>query len=119
MPFIPDKKAAFTLAKTYYKELIEAGVRIFQYIPGFVHAKVFTSDGDKAVVGTINLDFRSLHLHFECATYLYKVKEIKKIEEDMQETLKKCREVTLTDCKNEKLTIKIIGSILRLFAPLM
>lgn len=119
MPFIPDKRAAFALAKTYYKELIEAGVRIFQYIPGFVHAKVFTSDGDKAVVGTINLDFRSLHLHFECATYLYKVKEIKKIEEDMQDTLKKCKEVTLTDCKNERLQIKIIGSILRLFAPLM
>ncbi len=119
MPFIPDKRAAFILAKTYYKELIEAGVRIFQYIPGFIHAKVFTSDGDKAVVGTINLDFRSLHLHFECATYLYKVEEIKKIEEDMEETLKKCKEVTLADCKNEKLPIKIVGSILRLFAPLM
>ena len=67
MPHIPDKWYAFVLAKTYYNELLDAGVKIYEYTPGFVHAKVFTSDDEKAVVGTINLDYRSLYLHFECA----------------------------------------------------
>lgn len=119
MPDIPDKPYAFALAKTYYPELLRAGVKIYQYVPGFVHAKVFTSDDVKAVVGTINLDYRSLYLHFECATMLYQVKEIEKIEEDFQGTLRKCREITLETLKKEKLSTKIYGRFLRLFAPLM
>ena len=79
MQDIPDKKYAFALAKTYYPELLRAGVRIYQYVPGFVHAKVFTSDDTKAVVGTINLDYRSLYLHFECATFLYQSREITRV----------------------------------------
>ena len=66
MPHIPDKPYAFYLAKTYYEELIAGGVEIYEYTPGFVHAKVFTSDDDTATVGSINLDYRSLYLHFEC-----------------------------------------------------
>lgn len=93
MPHIPDKWYAFVLAKTYYNELLDAGVKIYEYTPGFVHAKVFTSDDEKAVVGTINLDYRSLYLHFECAVYLYQNEEIPSIEEDFQETLAKCQEV--------------------------
>ena len=62
---------AFVLAHTYYKELIQAGVSIYEYTPGFVHAKVFVSDDDTATVGTINLDYRSLYLHFECGAYIY------------------------------------------------
>ena len=73
MPGIPDKPYAFILAKTYYPELLRAGVKIYEYTPGFVHAKVFVSDDCRAVVGTINLDFRSLYLHFECAAYMYPV----------------------------------------------
>lgn len=119
MPDIPDKPYAFALAKTYYPELIRAGVKIYQYVPGFVHAKVFTSDNTKAVVGTINLDYRSLYLHFECAAMMYQVKEVEKIEEDFQETLKQCREITLETLKKEKLWTKIYGRFLRLFAPLM
>lgn len=119
MPDIPDKPYAFALAKTYYPELIRAGVKIYQYVPGFVHAKVFTSDNTKAVVGTINMDYRSLYLHFECAAMMYKVKEIDKIEEDFQETLKQCREITLETLKSEKLWTKFYGRFLRLFAPLM
>ena len=65
MPHIPDKIYAYVLARSYYEELLLAGVRIFEYTPGFIHAKVFTSDDTKAVVGSINLDYRSLHLHFE------------------------------------------------------
>ena len=72
MPHIPDKIYAYLLARSYYAELLQAGVKIYEYIPGFVHAKVFTSDNTKAVVGSINMDYRSLHLHFECAVYLFR-----------------------------------------------
>lgn len=71
MPHIPDKWYAFAVAKTYYKELIEGGVQIYEYAPGFVHAKVFVSDDDTATVGSINLDFRSLYLHFENGVFIY------------------------------------------------
>lgn len=119
MPDIPDKGYAFALAKTYYPELLKAGVKIYQYIPGFVHAKVFTSDDEKAVVGTINLDYRSLYLHFECAAMMYQVDEICNIEADFQETLQQCREITMDVYKKEKLRTKFYGRMLRLFAPLM
>ena len=99
LPHIPDKKFAFALAKSHYKELLKAGVRIYEYTPGFVHAKIFTSDDEKAVVGTINLDYRSLYLHFECAAFLYQVEEIAEIEKDFQRTLEKCQEVTLENRK--------------------
>lgn len=74
-------------------------MRIYEYTPGFVHAKIFTSDDEKAVVGTINLDYRSLYLHFECAAFLYQVEEIAEIEKDFQRTLEKCQEVTLENRK--------------------
>ena len=70
MPHIPDKWYAFILAKTFYEELIQAGVQIYEYTPGFVHAKVFVSDNDTATVGTINLDYRSLYHHFECGAFI-------------------------------------------------
>ena len=94
-------------------------MRIFEYTPGFVHAKVFTSDDEKAVVGTINLDYRSLYLHFECASFLYQVPEIEKIETDYQETLKKSQEITLEDVKKFPLTTHIMGWVLKVIAPLM
>lgn len=119
MPHVPDKWYAFVLAKTYYNELLDAGVRIFEYTPGFVHAKVFVSDDEKAVVGTINLDYRSLYLHFECAAFLYKNDEIGKIEEDFQQTLKKCQEMTQEDYKRQKTFDKLAGCVLRVLAPLM
>ena len=119
MPHIPDKWYAFVLAKTYYNELLDAGVKIYEYTPGFVHAKVFTSDDEKAVVGTINLDYRSLYLHFECAALLYRNEEIPKIEADFQDTLKKCQEVLPSDYKKQPFYNRIAGRILRLLAPLM
>lgn len=119
MPHIPDKWYAFVLAKTYYNELLDAGVKIYEYTPGFVHAKVFTSDDEKAVVGTINLDYRSLYLHFECAALLYRNEEIPKVEADFQETLKKCQEVLASDFKRQPLFNRIAGRILRILAPLM
>ena len=119
LPGIPDKKIVYALAKTHYIQLLEAGVQIFEYTPGFVHAKVFVSDDTKAVVGTINLDYRSLYHHFECATYLYKTACVPEIEGDFQETLTKCREVTRETLKKEPLFIKIAGPIAKLVAPLL
>ncbi len=119
MPHIPDKKMIFDLSHTYYKRLIENGVRIYEYTPGFVHAKMFVSDGIKATVGTINLDYRSLYHHFECGVYLYGTGSERDIERDFCNTLKKCQQITLSDLKKEKLMSKIIGSILKLVAPLL
>lgn len=119
MPHIPDKWYAFAVAKTYYKELIQAGVQIYEYTPGFVHAKVFVSDDDTATVGTINLDYRSLYLHFECGAFIYNNSEIDKIERDFQQTLAKSHKVTLIEVKNLSLQTKIAGQVLRLIAPLM
>ena len=119
LPGIPDKKYAFALAKTHYKHLLEAGVKIYEYTPGFVHAKVFTSDDCKAVVGTINLDYRSLYHHYECAAYMYQTECIADIERDFEETLEKCTRVTKETIKKEKLGTKIVGWILKVVAPLM
>jgi len=119
MPHIPDKPYAFAVAKTFYKELIEAGVQIYEYTPGFVHAKVFVSDDDTATVGTINLDYRSLYLHFEDGVFIYNNEVIADIEQDFQETLLKCRSVTLKDVQKRTMKEKIEGQVLRLFAPLM
>lgn len=118
LPGIPDKKAAFALAKTHYKELIRSGVKVYEYTPGFVHSKVFVSDDEKAVVGTINLDYRSLYHHFECAAYMYKTVCIEDIERDFTQTLEQCRQVTPESIKKEKLFYKITGQILKFVAPL-
>ena len=80
LPGIPDKKYAFALAHTHYASLMKAGVKISEYTPGFVHAKVFVADDREAVVGTINLDYRSLYHHFECAAYMLDVPCIADIE---------------------------------------
>lgn len=119
LPGIPDKKIAYALAKTHYRVLHEAGVKIYEYTPGFVHAKVFVSDDIKAIVGTINLDYRSLYHHFECATYMYKTDCVADIEKDYQETLEKCREVTKESIKNENLFYKLVGRIAKMISPLM
>lgn len=119
MPHIPDKKYAYLLARTYYEELIDSGVRIYEFTPGFVHAKMFISDDEKAVVGTINLDYRSLYLHFECAVYIYKNEAVMDVETDYQKTLEKCHPVTKEDCRMYPLSNKVAGKALRLIAPLM
>ena len=99
--------------------MIEAGVQIYEFTPGFVHAKVFTSDDCKAVVGTINMDFRSMYLHFECAVFMYKNEEIPKVEADFQETLAQCEKIEVGAFKRQKLFNQLAGKVLRLFAPLM
>lgn len=119
LPHIPDKKYAFALAKTHYKDLITAGVKVYEYLPGFIHSKVFVSDDKRAVVGTINLDFRSLYLHFECAAYMHEVPAIRDIEKDMQETMQISKLITMNDVKKEKLSMRLAGILLKFIAPLM
>ena len=119
MPHIPDKKYAFVLARTYYNQLLEAGVRICEYEPGFVHAKVFVSDDTKAVVGTVNLDYRSLYHHFECGVILYRNSQIAQVEQDVRDTLEECVEMTVNDYEKMKLTDRMLARIMRIIAPMM
>ncbi|MBO5130439.1 MAG: cardiolipin synthase [Oscillospiraceae bacterium] len=119
LPHIPDKKYAFVLAKSHYRALFDAGVKIYEYTPGFVHAKVFLSDDIHAVVGTINLDYRSLYHHFECGAYLYKVPALKDIMTDFRDTMEKSQLITDQDIRRQSLMTRITGRILKLAAPLM
>ena len=95
LPHIPDKKYVYVLARTHYEELITGGVKIYEYTPGFIHAKSFVADDEKAVVGTINLDFRSLFLHFECAAFVWNNPVIRDIKRYYTQTLEKCQRITL------------------------
>lgn len=119
MPHIPDKKMVYYLGRSYYKDLINNGVEIYEFTKGFTHAKMFISDNIKAVVGTINLDYRSLYLHFECACYIYKNKIIKNIQEDYNKTVEESIKITKSDIEKYNIFKRIIGRILRIFAPLM
>lgn len=119
LPGIPDKKIPYALAKTHYPSLLEAGVKIYEYTPGFVHAKVFVSDDREAVVGTINLDYRSLYHHFECGAYLYETDCIADIEADFQKTLSACRTVTMETVRRESFKVKMTGYLMKAVAPLM
>ncbi len=119
LPGIPDKKLPYALAKTHYSSLLESGVKIYEYTPGFVHAKVFVSDHREAVVGTINLDYRSLYHHFECATYMYGTDCISDIEADFQDMLPKCRRVTPETVQREKWTVKLTGVLMKAASPLL
>ena len=119
LPHIPDKKIVYYIARTFYPELLRSGIKVYEYTPGFVHAKTFTSDDISATVGTINLDYRSFYHHFECGAYFYDNKVVGKVEEDFQNTLSKCQEVTRDYYKKIPLHQKILGRIFRLVAPLM
>ena len=119
LPGIPDKKIPYALARTHYASLLDSGVKILEFVPGFVHAKVFVCDDQEAVVGTINLDYRSLYHHFECATYLWGVPCISRIEEDIQETLTRCREVTPQSMKEDSFRRKATGFLCKAIAPLL
>ena len=115
-PGIPDKKYAFMLTQSYYDQLLEAGVKIYEYTPGFLHGKCFVCDDEIATVGTINMDYRSLFLHFECSVLLYQSSVITAIKEDILETIKISKEIK--DFK-VKLPKRLMQAVLRLFAPLM
>lgn len=118
-PGIPDKKMVFLLTQSYYSQLMEAGVKIYEYQPGFLHAKSFVCDDEVGVVGTINLDYRSLYLHFEDGVWMYRNDVIYDIKADFEETLPYCRPVDLEFCKKRNITVRAMQNILRLLAPML
>ena len=118
-PYIPDKKFVHAVTKSYYESFIKDGIEIYEFTPGFMHAKTFVVDAEYGVVGSINLDFRSLYLHYECGVWLYKTESIKSMKDDYLETLKRCHKVTMEECKNTSSIRKVLRLIIRMFAPLL
>lgn len=118
-PGIPDKKLVFILTQSYYRHLLEAGVKIYEYQPGFLHAKSFVSDDEIGVVGTINLDYRSLYLHFEDGVWIYRNRVIQDIKDDFIQTMEYCRQIEPEFCLNRNIGLRIMQNIFRAFAPLM
>lgn len=116
-PGIPDKKVVYRVTRSYYAPLVKAGVRIYEFEEGFCHAKQWVSDGEVATVGTVNMDYRSLYLHFEDGVFLYKVPEIEKIYEDCKSLFK--NEVSDQYKTGRKSELSIIGCVLRIIAPLL
>ena len=107
------------IAWNNYPDLLKRGVKIYEYTPGFIHAKTVIADGKTAAIGTINFDFRSFYLHFESAALLYECSMIKDMKQDFDETKAKSQLITVEDCKNQPVFRKITGSILNMFAPLL
>ena len=118
VPGIPDKKIVYSLTTSYFETLIKNGVKIYKYMPGFVHSKVFVSDDNIATVGTINLDYRSLYLHFECGVFMQDVEEIKDVKKDLVDTIGESHFVSKKEAM-PKLLKSVWQAVLRLFAPLM
>lgn len=118
-PGIPDKAMVYLLTQAYYPQLIAGGVRIYQYTPGFIHAKCFVVDDEYAVVGTINMDYRSLCLHFECGVFMYHTQSVLAVKEDALRTFAISEEVSLETCRKKNVVVRLIQSILMLFSPLM
>lgn len=118
-PGIPDKKMVYLMTQSYYRPLLECGVRVYQYTPGFLHAKCFVCDDKIATVGSINLDFRSLYLHFECGIFMYQSKAVLQAKKDCLETFECSEEMTLSFCRNRNIFIRMLQSVMRLFAPLL
>ena len=119
LPGISDMKTTQILARSHYRQLTESGVKVFEYTPGFVHAKVFLCDDLHAVVGTINLDYRSLRHHFECAAYLYGLPVLADIKEDFRQTQETCKRIYLEDVRNFSRFSKIFAYLAKFAAPLM
>lgn len=119
MPHIPDKRAVLELGRAHYEELIEAGVRIYEYTPGFIHAKNFVVDDLYATVGTVNLDYRSMFLHFEDGVLLYNTDTVAHIKQDFLDTIGKSEEISMVWCKKVSWLRRFFRSILKVFAPML
>ena len=113
-----DKRLVHITTQSYYSDLLKGGVRIYEYTPGFIHSKIFVSDDEIASIGTANLDFRSLYLHFECGSMLYGSSAVIEAKGDFLATLDECKEIRPQDCKHG-LFRRMLGSFMRLIAPLL
>ena len=118
-PYIPDKKLVNACTKSFYAQLLKAGIKIYEYRPGFIHSKIVVSDDSVATIGTTNFDFRSFYLNYECGIWIHNTKEELKIKEDFINNISKCIEIKLETWKNRKFEIKILEAILRLISPLL
>lgn len=118
-PHVPDKWYVHPVTRSYYQWLLEAGVRIFEYTPGFVHAKMFVSDDETAIVGTTNMDYRSFYLHFECGVAFYNGSVVLDVKEDFLKTQEACQEITLEQERRVSPLRRLGRNLLRVFAPLM
>lgn len=118
-PHHPDKWYVHMVTRAYYKDFIQSGIKIYEYTPGFIHSKTVAVDDEYATVGTINFDYRSLFLHFECGVLIFRNGAVQEIKEDFLQTLKVCHQVTSAECRERKWYKRFLGSILKLFAPLM
>ena len=118
-PYIPDKKLVNACTKSFYGKLLEAGIEIYEYKPGFIHSKVILSDDEVSIVGTANFDFRSFYLNYECGIWMYSTLEELNIKKDFEETLKQCEKIELKVWEKRKLDIRIIEALLRLISPLL
>ena len=117
MPGIPDKKLIFRMSRSFYQVLLTGGVKIYEYTPGFVHAKSLVCDDRAATVGTVNLDYRSLFLHFENNSLFYRGSIVARVKEDFLATQSQCRAVEACDMKRYSRRW-IVDGVLRIFAPL-
>lgn len=118
-PHHPDKWYVHLVTRAYYKDLLEAGIRVYEYEPGFIHSKTVVVDDEVATVGTINFDYRSLYLHFECGVWMYRSQAIAQMKKDFLDTLASCIPITLEDCRKRKWYQRGLSSIFRLFAPFL
>ena len=119
VPHIPDKKTVFEVTRSNYGRLIESGVRIYEYTPGFVHGKVMLADDQSAVVGTVNMDYRSYYLHYECGVWMYRTSCLKDIRRDFEETFAVSHEVTLEECRDISIIRRFIRAFLNIVSPVM
>ena len=117
-PGIPDKRMVYQSTKAHYEKLVRGGVKLYEYEPGFLHAKTFVCDDKFSTVGTINLDFRSLYLHFECGVWIYDSPVISDIKKDYEDILAVSRQITLDDCKANVFT-RLKRSLIELIAPMI
>ena len=118
-PFYPDKKFVFYASRSYFSELLQAGVRIFQYTRGFMHSKFIIVDGKIASIGTANMDMRSFHLNFEINVFLYFSSSVHHLEEVFMDDLVESTELTLSELEKRTLKERILESFCRLFSPLL
>ena len=118
LPGIPDHKFAYMVAQSYFGELLEHDVKIYTYTPGLLHAKSVVADGEVGFVGSVNMDYRSFQLHFECGA-LFSGSAVTAVQEDMNRTMEKSRQVTMESWKKRKWYVKILGAVLRPFAMWM
>ncbi|WP_283608711.1 cardiolipin synthase [Faecalispora anaeroviscerum] len=118
-PHIPDKKLVYMVTRANYEVLVKNGVKIYEFIPGFNHAKTVVCDDEYGIVGTINFDYRSFYMHFECAAWMFRCPAIGSMRDEYLLSLSQCRQVVHAECRSNRWFVRALNSVLNLFAPLM